>query len=229
MQPDKAVKLNAKGGTNLGMGICKKAYFAAKLNTMHPIKLITVALLMFSALPAFSQDASERNSEIGSKVLAQEGTDKVSWKNGKYTYEKILEVPGADKKTLYERAKAWIKVNVKTSQDHIYFDDAEQGSIIATTAIKIKDSRNSVMTNQFVDFKFKIYFKEGKVKIACDEFVYHGISQAGEVLQKDFDNLKSMYKMFQKEIYTDFDEHFPQMIASLESSLKKTGTNDDKW
>lgn len=196
---------------------------------MYAIKLITAAFLMFSALPAFSQNAAERNSEIGSKVLAQEGTDKVSWKNSKYSYEKILEVPGADKKTLFERARTWIKVNVKTSQDHIYFDDAEQGSIILTTAIKIKDSKNSVMTNQFVDFKFKIYFKDGKVKIACDEFVYHGISQAGEVLQKDFDNLKSMYKMFQKEIYADFDEHFPQMIASLESSLKDTGTDDDKW
>ncbi|MBS1779334.1 MAG: DUF4468 domain-containing protein [Bacteroidetes bacterium] len=195
---------------------------------MRTFKLYSAALLMFAAIPSFAQDASERNSEIGSKVLMQEGTDKVSWKNGKYTYEKILEVPGVDKKTLYERAKAWVKVNVKTSQDHIYFDDNEQNSILATTALKIKDSKNSVMTNQFVDFKFKIYFKEGKVKIACDDFVYHGISQAGEVLQKDFDNLKSMYKTFQKEIYTDFDEHFPQMITSLESSLKKSG-NDDKW
>lgn len=162
---------------------------------------------------------AQKESELVAKSLSLSGTPQI------YSFEKIIDVAGVEKKALYDRVKNWIQANLKTNKDNIYFDEESYNSINATVAVPIKDFSIDV-TRQKVEFKITFSFKDNKLKCTANSFLYYGLDGTGAVWQKSLEDLKPLRKKVQKNVYQDFDLNFSALIASMEKAAANTADND---
>lgn len=181
---------------------------------------------ILATTPCLAQTNTEKTSgaEIGATVLHQDGDKKYSHENGTYSYEKVIDISGTSKKELYDRAKKWIIANLKTPQESLFFDDTNHASITANTAVHLKD--NLRLTSQIVEFKLSFSFKDDKVRIQGDGFVYRSI-YPGAIYQKPFNDLRPFSKNVKRTIYEEFDEQFDAMQKGLSTALKNNQA--DNW
>lgn len=163
---------------------------------------------------------AQNTNELGATTLTLSGTPKT------YNFEKIISVAGVQKKMLYERIKNWIKANLKTNKDNIYFDDESNNTINATIVVPIKDFSIDV-TRQQVEFKMTFSFKDDKLKCSAHSFLYYGLDGTGAVWQKSLEDLKPLRKKVQKHIYQDFDTNFNALIASIEKAA--ANSSESEW
>jgi hypothetical protein len=185
---------------------------------------IFALISMLSMTQSFGQNTSSPQIELGSKALYQEGSKKYSYDNGTYSYENVIDVTGTGKAALYDNAKKWIIANLKTPKESLFFDEDNKTSITANTAIRLKDQFG--VTNQLVDFKLTINFKDDKVRIIASDFVYHGL-YPGNLFQKSFNDLRPFSKKVMRTIYEEFDTQFEAMTTGLINGIKNK--QSDNW
>ncbi len=186
------------------------------------LKYLLSIFLIAAAVTSFSQEAKKPEVEVGSQVLTQTGNDKYCYNNGVYSYEKIMDIPTTDKKELYSRVKKWVIGTLKTSKEHIFFDDENNNSITVTTGLHLKDNG---FTNQSVEFKMIISFKDNKVRIEASEFRYYGFDGFAPQ-QKPLNDLRPFGKKFMQKIYDDFDENFVAMRKSMLATAKTASSGE---
>lgn len=160
-----------------------------------------------------------------SSTLLKPGED------GRLSYEKVVEINGAGKDQLYARMKAWVKSNVKTEDNNIEFDDAGKELIVTTPTLALRDLKMKHVTNQKVNFKLKLQFKEGRMRIVTSSFQYFGIDINQNIHTEPLEDLsfKRIMPNPLKQIGPIFDETFSAFIAGIEKAAQQPETKDKDW
>ncbi len=141
--------------------------------------------------------------------------------SGAFYYEKVIDVAGASKTELYDRVKAWVIKNIKTSDNNVIFDDANKDHISATVFLQLVQEHKHVYFAR-LDYKYTFSFKEGKCKVEANQFQF--CSRGGNVTEP-FNDVKSVPNKKMKVEYEDFDKKF----ADLQASLQKSVEGKDNW
>jgi Domain of unknown function (DUF4468) with TBP-like fold len=198
-------------------------------NKLLKLTALSLFLAAIAPVPSFAQSSTEQTVDkkikVGSKVLTQTGNSQYCYSNdGTYNYEGVMEVPNTTKKEIYSRVKQWIPQNLKTSGTDIFFDDEHNDRITFLTALLLKD----VITNQSVEFKVSISFKDNKFKLEAHSFIFRGI-ETGTIWRKEFHNLRPLSKRKMQLIYDDFDFKFVAMIKSICAAAMNSAPAADNW
>jgi hypothetical protein len=175
--------------------------------------LILSGFLFFAAITGFAQ------IKYPSSVLQQE--------NGRYTYEKVIEVPGKNKEQLYKLLKEWVVTNVKTADNNIIFDDSGFEKIITTPTLILSDIR--AVKNQMTSFKLTLNFKENKFRILANGFVYYGEALPHNIVNTALEDIriKAVIPNPTQKAVDAFDKSFTDFVASIEAASK--GAKDKDW
>ncbi len=146
---------------------------------------------------------------------------------GHLAYEKVVAVSNAKKEDLYAKVKAWVVENVKTVDNNILFDDKNFETIITTPTIALENLKNSHVVNQKVNFKLKIQFKDGKMKVTATSFIYYGEDVQYRVFNMPLEDLKitRIIPNPVKKIEDLFDESFQGFMTALEKSTTAGSSN----
>lgn len=181
-------------------------------------RILSTLLILLAALrPAFA-------TEFTSTVL-KPGED------GRLAFEKVVEVNGAGKDQLYTRMKAWVKENVKTEDNNIEFDDAGKELIVTTPTLALKDLKMKHVTNQHVNFKLKLQFKEGRMRILASSFQYFGIDINRNIHTEPLEDVsfKRIMPNPLKQIGPIFDETFSAFVAAIEKAAVQSEARTSDW
>ena len=187
------------------------------------IALVFLSCFLFQ-IESNAQDES-KDVNIGSKVLHQDGTDKNCFNNSVYTYEKVQSIDNLKKEDIYDKLKSWVISHYKMSNDNIIYDESNKESITYnltfSTTIKKK-----VYPIQDINFKVLISIKEGKIKIQAKDFEFYGVDYSNKITAGPFNDLRPIYRAFQKEVYEEFDQRFSKMINGLTIEAFEAKKND---
>lgn len=83
----------------------------------------------------------------------------------------IYELPGINRRQIFDKTKEWIAMNYKSAKDVIQLEDLEQGKIIGRGHTSVP----YLLINVPCDYTFAIEFKDEKIRITCDNFIgYYG-------------------------------------------------------
>ena len=179
--------------------------------------LSTVLILLAALRPAFA-------TEFNSTVL-KPGED------GHLAFEKIVVADGIGKDQLYTRMKSWVKEHVKTEDNNIEFDDAGKELIVTTPTLALKDLKMKHVTNQHVNFKLKLQFKEGRMRILASSFQYFGIDINRNIHTEPLEDVsfKRIMPNPLKQIGPIFDETFSAFVAAVEKAALQPEAKDSEW
>lgn len=179
--------------------------------------LSTLLLLLGLIQPAFAR-------EFNSTVLA-------TGEDGYLTYEKIVQAEGLSKDVLYARMKAWVRDNIKTADNNIEFDDVGKELIVTTPTLSLKDLKMKHVTNQKVNFKLKLQFKDGRMRVTASSFQYFGIDINQNIHTEPLEDLsfKRIMPNPLKQIVPIFDETFSAFISSIEKAALQADSKDKDW
>ncbi|MEX2595812.1 MAG: DUF4468 domain-containing protein [Salibacteraceae bacterium] len=189
------------------------------------MKTIIISLLLLTTLTGFCQDIP-RDPD-----------------SGKFKFEQVIQGENLSKEELYERSKNWIIGTLKSSDNMVQLDDEDKDAIIATGNAILSDQNygwwGSAYRNIILNFKFKTYFKENRLKVIVDNFSIHYDFISASSSQARNSTLE---EGFQKEGYIKGDKKTAKMyeevdpiITALISDFKKSvlneiqEVNDDDW
>jgi len=140
--------------------------------------------------------------------------------SGKLVYEQVVEAPGVSKKDLYKKVRAWVMENIKSWDNHVQLDDPENETLITTPTMSLPDLKNNHATNQKINFKLKIAFKDGKYKITASSFTYFGESIQHQLFADvPLEDLK--FKRILPDPVKKIQDQFDEAFTSFTESIKK--------
>lgn len=147
---------------------------------------------------------------------------------GGWAYEKVVTVAGVSKKDLYERAKVWVLGNVKSVDVNTAYDDKNQELIVTTPTLALPNLKWRQITDQAINFKLQIAFKDGKAKVSASGLNYFGISSTGTIYHTPMKSLelKGYSPDPYKQIGQGFDDAFLAFITALQGALNAPAKSD---
>ncbi len=113
-----------------------------------------------------------------SYILQKKEIEKIiSGKTGPLIFERVIQVKGASKKEIYNRARHWFAGIYKNSKRVLQIDDFEQdGSLIGKGSYlheyKSYKGLTHYCTIGYVDYLISIYIKDGRFKIIITDFIH---------------------------------------------------------
>lgn len=124
-------------------------------------KLFLLALSILLVNPILQAKDKEEKEEVKTVLVKSETSDE-------YYYEGVVPVDGISKEEMFKRAKNWVLSKFKTGDNNIQFD--EQNMVIFNSpTIIIEKFRNN--PGDFLNFKLRLQFKEGKYKFRFDNLI----------------------------------------------------------
>lgn len=183
-------------------------------------------LCLFSLLgfTSFAQDESEYFKK-----------DEVS---GDYYHEEVVEMAGLKKEEMFERAKKWVIANFKTADNNIKFDDKEF-NIVNSAAIKIdkKMFTGVNIKDGAYDFKFQVWFKDGKYKVRVDNLMFYIIvERSGGFAEKGDKNETYSYADLKDNKWGNYlkkqaSEKTASVLSVFNNAVKSESapTNKNDW
>lgn len=164
------------------------------------------------------------SSTIGFAKAKLEPTSLHLDESGKWTYEKVVEVPNTSKDVLYERMKKWVLTNVKSVDKNTLTDDPNHETLITNVTISLD---KIFFWNAEINFKLILEFKENKLRITASSFTYYGESFTAGVQNvnaplEEYASDKVTVKKIDKHI----DERFPAFMTSVENGSHATAKKD---
>ena len=107
---------------------------------------------------------------------AQEGSLKFKKDetSGAYYYEEVDTLNNVSQPDMFKRAKLWVMANMKTGDNNIVFDEKEY-SIVNSAAVKVDPKRfsNHGIEDGSMDFKFRVWVRDGRYKFRIDNISYN--------------------------------------------------------
>ncbi len=158
-------------------------------------------------------------------------------KTGKVAYQEVVNV-NIDKNSktdLYLKGKEWIATTFKSANDVIQMDDKEGGIIIGKGVIKIDPTcevcgASGIHKTQsgFIEFTFKIEFKDGRYRYEFTNFNHKADNSGGnlENAKPDCGGM-SMTKKAWESIKGQFDTKITEAINGLKESMLSKSSNND--
>lgn len=146
---------------------------------------------------------------------------------GKYALERVIEIPGVSKAELYKRVKSWVLANVKATDIATTFDDVSFDAIAATTVLTIPDNKRSGHINQTLNFKMAIQFKDGKVRILLNNFVYYVFQENVRSETRGALETVEVIPKVARDVSQKVDEIIPALVANIERAAQ--GADTSNW
>lgn len=165
-------------------------------------RIIFLFILIMFSINSFSQE----------KLL-----DILPLKNANVVYTEVVKVDSMNKKELYNRAKKWVVLKYKSTNDVIQLDDKEDGIIIGKANFGIRYySRKPTIAHTL-----QIETRDGRYKFTISNFIYSDI-------QNDKFTVEEFPKSWagKKKLYRTLDEKVKSIIADLKKSME-TELKDD--
>lgn len=159
---------------------------------------------------------------------------------GKFQYEEVIQVENTSKTDIYDRAKNWVVRTLKSGDNIVNLDDAEKESITATGNILLQDRAGAVgYSNIILNFKFSVYFKEGRCKLVIDNFILDYTVVFPDANARKEPRVSPLEEGFKKEgwikgnkqaqkTYEEVDEKIKSMISDFKSTVKTGAVPGDK-
>jgi len=147
------------------------------------------------------------------------------------TYEGVVEVPGASKDQLYDRALEWMAKTYQSANDVVQIKDKEQGKLLAKGGILLF---NDKVPAGYVVHTQTIYVKDGRYKYLLTGFKHQYLSNAvGRDASMGPLEQTEPPKGFRKKAWTDMlastNEKVKVMIAELQQAMQAQGRDPSKF
>ena len=153
-------------------------------------------------------------------------------KDGKVTYDGVVQVDSINKDELYKRAKRWFIETYKSAKDVIQLDDKENGEVIGKGFFEIY-WQVTFMSGQNINVwqTMKIQVKDGRYRYEITDFnvkYYVSASQysSGANIDSPLEAWNKGRDDNSKKIYTKIDTEVKSLISSLEKFVR-TPPKDD--
>lgn len=85
------------------------------------------------------------------------------------SYQKVLELPGQSKETIYEKSKQWIATNFKSAKAVIEYDSKTDGVIIGNGTIDRPASEVHISGTHHITFLLREDIKDNKARLTFDK------------------------------------------------------------
>ena len=181
-------------------------------------KVLLIAITLLFTTPIVK--AQDKDEKVKMVLVKEENSDN-------YYYEGVVPVEGVTKEEMFKRAKAWVLSNFKTGDNNSQFDETNF-EIYNSPTIIVKKGDN------YVNFKIKLQFKDGKYKFRFDNLIvqpHWAITPPQEPVPYNGVKLYGRYgKKFNRFFIENINTAFVGMASSLETSIKGISTKkDDNW
>jgi hypothetical protein len=157
---------------------------------------------------------------------------------GKVKYSGIVDLSGSSKEKIYKKAKAWIVSTLKSADNIIELDDVNMDKLVAT-GTTIVDSlklpyvyKDSFSRNSYINFKFIILIKEGRLKYTVENFIlyytdsYYLIETSLEDTKPGNGWTKKMIEKFNISVYVRVNKTITNIIANFIRNMKTEENNN---
>jgi hypothetical protein len=93
--------------------------------------------------------------------------------SGSYYYEEVDTLNNVSQADMFKKAKAWVMATMKTGDNNIIFDEKEY-SLVNSASIKVDPKRfsNHGIEDGRIDFKFRVWIRDGRYKFRIDNISY---------------------------------------------------------
>jgi hypothetical protein len=149
------------------------------------------------------------------------------------TYEAVVEIPGATKDQLYDRALEWMAKTYQSANDVVQIKDKEQGKLLAKGGIPYV--YHNILSGYVVHTQ-TIYVKDGRYKYVMTGFK-HQYVYTGTPLPRD-GSMGALEQTtppsgFRKKAWYDMlqgtNDKVKAMIADLEQAMQAKGKDPSKF
>ena len=180
-------------------------------------KVLLVALSLLMITPAIQ--AKDKEEEVKIVLIKEENSDN-------YYYEGGVPVEGVSKEEMFKRAKEWVLSNFKTGDNNIEFDEQNLSIFNSPTIILEKFKNNA---GDYLNFKIKLLFKEGKYKFRFDNLIVKS-----NVFFNDPPKPYNGGKMwpggrYNQSIIDNTNKTLAALATELENKIKGTAGKKDEW
>ncbi|KAA5536707.1 DUF4468 domain-containing protein [Taibaiella lutea] len=122
-------------------------------------RVLLIATALFFATPNIK--AQDKDEEVKTVLVSDDNATN-------YYYEGIVPVEGVTKEEMFKRAKQWVLSTFKTEDNSAGFDEKE--FIIFNSPTIVLEKFKSA-PGDYVNFKIKLSFKDGKYKFRFDNLM----------------------------------------------------------
>lgn len=136
-----------------------------------------------------------------------------------YTYTEVVQVPGASKDLLFDRAMRALPKMYKEVEKKIQEKDKESGKILISTKTRtsLKDKSGVMRPDIYINYKFSLNFKEGKYKYDFYD-VHYDEGGVKTPIKKYLEDAGPRSRADEKYAY--FEEDIKRLIAMLKEEMK---------
>ncbi|MEP7263275.1 MAG: DUF4468 domain-containing protein [Bacteroidota bacterium] len=178
---------------------------------------LLLASLSFIYITSFAQTAAP-------KLPVDESTKLI-------TYTKVVELNGAGKDSLYNKALKWCNSYFKNPGEVIREKDQEAGKIICKPRFKVMNPENKegVATDGgIVQYTLTLQFKDGRYKYVMTEFNWKQASNYP--VEKWMDVANDYYKPEYSYYLKQVDDKVSEIVSSLQQGMNSKGEiKKDDW
>ncbi|MBT3303349.1 MAG: DUF4468 domain-containing protein [Bacteroidetes bacterium] len=176
------------------------------------------SLIIFLALPLLSQAQDEKEWGI---PYNQEKESII--------YEAVIDVAGASKAELYERAIAWINTYYTAGANKITTKSKEEGILeLKDRLMFYKMHKKSKVTDVIIDYNLTIWFKDGRFKYQITNFRAFQGSTSPHIeqwMQARYSDPDIAMERFSK-LNIEIEKLVENMTSNLSNNKQK---DDDDW
>lgn len=104
--------------------------------------------------------------------------------------QEVLEVPGMDARTIYEKAREWVSSHLATDLDVVQYANRDKGIIVAKTYISHRRPRR--FEDELFDFRFGmiVEVRDGRFRVTFNEMELIGKFGPDRIYKEDMTSLK---------------------------------------
>jgi hypothetical protein len=186
---------------------------------MKKVLLIALSLLMITSV-IYAQD-KDQVEEVKIVLVKEEGSDN-------YYYEGVVPVEGVSKEEMFKRAKEWVLSKFKTEDNNAQFD--EQNLVILNSPTIVLEKYRGA-PGDFLYFKIKILFKDGKYKFRFDNLIVKSNTFPLEppVSYNGVKMFTGRGAKYNPGVIRNVNHALLGLSAELDSMIKETKTKKDDW
>lgn len=148
----------------------------------------------------------------------------------KITWFDVVEVPGASAELLYKRFQNW-----NTDKSAVHFADPDSKTYIVNAKIPMKypAPMDGLYHKGQVEYKVKLYAKEGRYKYVLTDFVHKGDRADGGPLENEqpecgkYNLTLGAWSKIKKETETEIEEVIKRIKTGMKDAPKNSATSDD--
>lgn len=182
-------------------------------------KVLLVALSLLMITPAVQ--AKDKEEEVKVVLVKEDNSDN-------YYYEGVVPVEGVTKEDMFKKAKEWVLSIFKTEDNNAQFD--EQNLVILNSPTIVLEKYRGA-PGDFLNFKIKLLFKDGKYKFRFDNLIVKSNTFPLEppVAYNGVKMFTGRGAKYNPGVIKNVNHALLGLSTELESKIKETKAKKDDW